>query len=183
VALPSTLYHLRIDLSDVERGVYEHLDLRIGRHPSEGTSYLLTRVLAYCLCHEEGIAFSRGGLSSPDEPALSVCTPDGRRQAWIEVGLPAPDRLARAARAAARVVVFAHREPGAWLRDLRGHPLARADRVEIFALDPAALEALGAVTERHATWTVVRTGDTIYVTVGDDTFSIPLHRHDAAGES
>src|SRR2546429_678075 len=43
VALTSTVYHLEIDLSDVDRGVYEKLDLRLARHPSESTHYLLTR--------------------------------------------------------------------------------------------------------------------------------------------
>src|SRR5450432_1820886 len=57
VALSATVYHLQIELSDVDRGVYEALDLRLGRHPSETMRYLLTRVIAYCLCYEEGIFF------------------------------------------------------------------------------------------------------------------------------
>src|SRR5579859_1018315 len=71
VALTSTVYHLEIDLSDVDRGVYETLDLRLARHPSESKHYLLTRALAYCLFYEEGIAFSKG-LSTTDEPAVWV---------------------------------------------------------------------------------------------------------------
>ena len=61
MALQSTVYHLQIELSDVDRGVYEALDLRVARHPSESMAYLLTRTIAYALLYEEGIAFSRGG--------------------------------------------------------------------------------------------------------------------------
>ena len=46
MALTATVYHLQIDLSDVERDVYQKLDLRIARHPSETMRYLLARTLA-----------------------------------------------------------------------------------------------------------------------------------------
>ena len=36
---------------------------------SETASYLITRLLAYCLCYEEGIEFSHG-LSHAEEPAV-----------------------------------------------------------------------------------------------------------------
>jgi uncharacterized protein YaeQ len=49
MALTATIYHLQVALSDVDRGVYEALDLRLARHPSESMRYLLTRTLAYCL--------------------------------------------------------------------------------------------------------------------------------------
>ena len=35
-------------------------------------SYLLTRTIAYTLLYEEGIAFSKGGLSSTDEPPIAI---------------------------------------------------------------------------------------------------------------
>ena len=46
MALSATVYHIQIELSDVDRGVYEALDLRVARHPSESMPYLLTRVIA-----------------------------------------------------------------------------------------------------------------------------------------
>ena len=47
----ATVYAFDIQLSDVDRGVYETLSLRVARQPSETAEYLLTRVLAYCLEH------------------------------------------------------------------------------------------------------------------------------------
>ena len=49
----------------------ESLSVRAARHPSESEEYLVTRVLAYCLEYEEGIAFTKG-VSDPNEPALTV---------------------------------------------------------------------------------------------------------------
>src|SRR3954463_7401554 len=98
MAATATMYHLQIDLSDVDRAVYQALDLRVARHPSETMAYLLTRVIAYCLCYEDGIAFSKG-LSTTDEPAVWVKSGDGRLMFWIDVGAPAAERLHKASKA------------------------------------------------------------------------------------
>ncbi|HEU4533608.1 MAG TPA: YaeQ family protein, partial [Polyangiaceae bacterium] len=110
MALTATMYHLRIELSDVDRGVYEQLDLRLAKHPSENARYLFTRTIAYCLCYEEGIAFSRG-LAASEEPAVWVKTPDGRLALSIEVGSPSAERLHKASKASERLVVFTHYDP------------------------------------------------------------------------
>ena len=49
MAQSSTIYVVSIDLSDMDRGVYEALELRIARHPSETAAFMLVRMLAYCL--------------------------------------------------------------------------------------------------------------------------------------
>src|ERR687897_347998 len=72
MALGATVYTLDIDLSDSDRSVYETVSLRVARHPSESDDYLVTRILAYCLEYTEGIAFSKGGLSDPDEPPIAI---------------------------------------------------------------------------------------------------------------
>src|SRR5687767_4672791 len=93
VALTATIYNFSIQLSDVDRGAYESLSLKVARHPSESEEYLLTRVLAYCLEYAEGIAFSSGGLSDPDEPPIMVRDLTGAMQTWIEIGAPDAARL------------------------------------------------------------------------------------------
>ena len=55
MALSATLYNFLIELADIDRGVYETLDLRVAKQPSETVEYMLMRVLAYCLEYEEGI--------------------------------------------------------------------------------------------------------------------------------
>ena len=56
--------------------------------------YLLTRVIAYCLCFEEGIAFTKG-LSTTDEPAAWVKDAHGNLRLWIEVAHPFGRTLAQ----------------------------------------------------------------------------------------
>jgi uncharacterized protein YaeQ len=112
MALSATVYHLQVDLSDVDRGVYQALDLRVARHPSETMRYLLTRVIAYCLCYEEGIAFTKG-LSDAEDPALWIKDLQGNLRAWIEIGTPSAERLHKASKGSPRVVArrFTKRNP------------------------------------------------------------------------
>src|SRR5215475_6202906 len=97
MALTATIYNFDIQLSDVDRGVYETLSLRVACHPSETEEYLVTRVLAYCLEYAEGIAFGKG-LSEPNEPAMTIRDMSGALASWVEVGSPDAERLHRRAR-------------------------------------------------------------------------------------
>src|SRR5215216_6923208 len=116
VAEAATLYNFSIDLSDMDRGVYETLELHVARHPSETAEYMVVRVLAYCLEYQEGIALTEG-VSSGDEPALRVRDLTGRITAWIEVGMPDAARLHRGSKRAGRVAVYTHRD----VRQLMGN--------------------------------------------------------------
>src|SRR6188474_758341 len=133
MALTATIYNFEIDLADADRGVYETLDLRVARHPSESEEYLVTRVLAYCLEFAGGIEFSNG-LSDPDEPAVSVRDLTGSIRVWIDIGSPDAARLHKASKAAARVVVYTHKDPAQLLRALDGERIHRADALELYAL-------------------------------------------------
>ena len=82
MALTSTVHVFDLSVSDVDRGVYESVSLKVARHPSETAEYMLTRVLAYALELQEGLAFS-AGLAAADEPALWVRDLQGTLQAWI----------------------------------------------------------------------------------------------------
>ena len=79
MALGATLYVFNIDLADADRGIYQPLELRIARHPSESAEYMLTRVLAYCCEYDEGIEFSNG-LSEPDAPTIATSSPLSTRR-------------------------------------------------------------------------------------------------------
>ena len=177
MALSATVYHLQIELSDVDRGVYEALDLRVARHPSESTPYLLTRVIAYALLFEEGIAFSKGGLSDTDEPPLSVKDLQGNLRVWVELGTPSAERLHKVSKASPRVVVFTQHDPRLLMREAQSRPIHKAEQIEVYALEPAFLDRLGALTDRNARWTLLRNDGQLYVTVGAETVSGTVTRH------
>jgi uncharacterized protein YaeQ len=168
MAVGATVYHLEIALSDTDRGVYESLDLRLARHPSETMRYLVARTIAYALLFEPGIAFSKG-LSTTTEPAVWLREGDGRVRLWVEVGSPSAERLHRASKAAERVVVVVYDEPERLRRSVAGERIFRAEAVEVLGIPTELLDALAEATDRHASWELVHTGGQLYVTVGGKT--------------
>lgn len=171
----TTVYSFDIDLSDVDRGVYAPLNLRVAQHPSESPDHLVTRVLAFCLEHTDGIEFTKG-LSDPDEPALRVRDLTGQLQAWIDVGLPSPERLHRASKAAPRVAVYVHKDAGRWVKDVQDARIHRAGELEAFALDRDWLAGIVAKLDRRNQWSLARSDGQIYLTVGEDTLQTVLER-------
>ncbi len=161
MALTATMYRVQVALSDVDRGVYEALDLRLAQHPSESMRFLVTRLLAYCLSYEDGIAFSKGGISSTDEPPIAVRDPTGILLAWIDVGAPAAERLHKASKAARRVAVFTHQDLVALRKE--AHAIHRADAIEIARFEPAFLDAIQ--LERNTKLELVRNEGQLYVTI------------------
>lgn len=176
MALGSLVHRIKVQVSDADRGVYEALDLRLAQHPSETPDYLVTRLLAYCLCYEEGIAFSHG-LSHADEPAVWIKTLDGRTTAWIEVGTPSAERLHKASKGCARVVVFTHHDPLLLRREAQRLPIHRVEHIEVFAPDAALVEALARGLGRNMQWELVRSGGHLYVNVGAQTHDGALAVH------
>ena len=175
LALGATIYHFDIQLSHVDRGVYEPLAVKVARHPSEAEDYLLARVLAYCLEFTEGLSFSRG-LSQPDEPALAVRDLTGELRAWIDVGTPDAARLHKAAKAAPRVAVYTHKAPQALLRPLKGERIHRAEAIELYAFDRDMIDGLVARLERRMTFDLSVTGAHLCVSLEGATLSGDLER-------
>lgn len=174
MALTATMYHWQIGLSDVDRGVYESLDLRLARHPSESLRYLITRAFAYALSYEEGIAFSKAGIASTDEPPVSVRDATGILTAWIDVGAPAADRLHKATKAARRVAIFSHVELAALRREAATRAIHKVEQIEVYCLAGALLDAIEARIDRNLALEVVRSDGHLYVTVGGTSVDAPL---------
>jgi uncharacterized protein YaeQ len=175
LALGATIYTFDIEIADSDRAVYTTLNLRVAQHPSETPDYLFTRVLAYCLEYGEGIAFSKG-LSDPDEPAISVRDLTGALQVWVDIGLPEPERLHRASKAAPRVAVYTHKDAEQWMVKLAAAKIYRAEKLDVFALDRAWLAQLVARLERRMQFSLARSEGEIYVTLGEQTTQTVLVR-------
>jgi uncharacterized protein YaeQ len=175
LALGATIYHFDIQLSHVDRGVYEALAVKVARHPSEAADYLLARLLAYCLEFTEGLSFSRG-LAEPDQPALAVRNLTGELRAWIDVGTPDAARLHRAAKAAPRVAVYTHKAPEALLRPLKGERIHRAEAIELYAFDREMIEGLAARLERRMAFDVSVTDAHLFLSLDGVTLSGDLER-------
>ncbi|MEO8314295.1 MAG: YaeQ family protein [Pseudomonadota bacterium] len=170
MALGATIHVFTVRLAHVDRNIYETLDLRLARHPSESAEYLVTRLLAYCLEYSEGLAFSKG-LSDPDEPAIVIRDLTGVLRCWIEVGLPEAPRLHKAAKAATRVVVYPTRDTAPWLARLAGERIHRAEHVEIKVIDTTLLAAFAARLTRRMDFDLSVSEGAIYIVMADATLS------------
>lgn len=165
MALSSTIHQFTVQLSHVDRGIYETLDLRVARHPSESEDFMCARVLAYCLEQQEGLAFSRG-LGDADQPALEVRDLTGTLRAWIEVGAPDAARLHRAGKAAPRVAVYTHRDVERYWASLAGERIHRAESLELFGVAGAPLAALVSGLERRTAFELSVAEGVMYLTLG-----------------
>jgi uncharacterized protein YaeQ len=173
MALTATIYRFAIQLSDVDRGVYETFDLQVARQPSETAEYMLSRVLAYCLEYGEGIAFTEG-VAAGDEPAVLVRDLTGRITTWIEVGAPDADRLHRASKHAARVAVYTHRDPHQLLGQLAGQKIHKAAEIPLYTFGRGFIEKLAESLDRRAQLALTVTERQLYVDLDGQTFTTTI---------
>jgi uncharacterized protein YaeQ len=181
MALTATLHRWQVTLSDVDRQVYETLDLRLAQHPSETMRFLVTRTLAYCLSYEDGIAFSKGGLSEAEEPPVSVVDPTGVRTAWIDVGAPSAERLHRASKATPRVSIFTHIDLVQLRREAASRTIHRVGEIAVFLLEPALIDAVEARVDRNTKLELVRSDGRLYVTIDGATLDGGIDRASLIG--
>lgn len=176
MALTATIYNVSVELNDIDRGVYETLDLRVARQPSETAEYMLMRVLAYCLEYTEGIAFTEG-VAAGDEPAVIIRDLTGQVTGWIEVGMPDADRLHRGSKLAARVAVYTHRDIRQVLAQLEGKKIHGSDSIPIFAFDRQFVDHLVELLDRRTPLSLTLTERQLYVEIAGRTFETNLVEH------
>lgn len=177
---PTTLYRFRIDLSDVDRGVYEQLDFRVARHPSEINTYMLTRVLAYALNAQEHLAFSAQGLGDPEAPALAVTDYGGHTRLWIEIGTPSARKLHKAAKVADQVKIYTYKDPLLVLREMKAEQVHRAAEIEVVGFRSDFLEKLGHELPKDVRWTLLVNDGVLTVSTAADSFEAELKKRTLA---
>ncbi len=173
MALPSTIYRFSLELSDLDRQVYESLQATVARHPSETEERLVARLLAYALFYEPDLAFTKG-ICVGDEPDLWSKGPDGRPLLWLEVGLPEPERLLKASRHSDRVALVAcGNSLPAWEREHL--PKFEGTRnLTLISIDRTFIDQLVSRLERTIRWSVTRTEGTLYLVVDGETLETHL---------
>lgn len=176
MALSSTINRFQIDLSDVDRGIYEKLELRVARHPSESAPFLLTRVIAYALNVQEGIEFTQG-ISTPDEPAIYVKDLTGLALCWIDIGNPSPKRLHKASKHARKVLVYTHRDPKILIEECLKEEIHKAEAIEVFSLPQKFLTELEATLARDNSWGMLVTQGELSITVDGKTYATEISSH------
>ena len=175
MALTATLYNFEINLSDVDRNVYETIAFKAAQQPSETDDHLIARSLAYALEYTEGIGFS-GGIAEADQPAMFVRDLTGTLKAWIDIGVPDAARVHKASKAAPRVAVYTHKDPRTLIKALAGEKIHRAEKLELYALDRELIAELVSRLDRRMRFDLSVTDGQLYVTFAGDTFSGTVER-------
>ena len=176
MALTATIYNFEVDLADADRHRYETLAVRMARHPSESEEYLVARLLAYCLEYTDGIVFSNG-LSEPDDPPVSVRDLTGAVRVWVDIGSPDASRLHRASKSADRVVVYTHKDPTQWLRQVSSERIHRAAEIEIVSFHRSLIASLVERLARRTALTVSVADRHVHVAIDDVVLEGELIRH------
>lgn len=155
------VFRFKIELSDVDRQINEELSFSLARHPSETPVRFCGRVLACLLFWHPDMEFTKG-ICQGDDPDLWVKEGDGRVSHWVEVGLPAIDKVKHACRHASQVFVlpfgktFRHWEVDAeQLKSLKNLTIAR--------IDDSFHETISSHLDRVNHWSVTITDGVIYL--------------------
>ena len=175
MALPATIYKTTINLSDLDRGVYETLTATVARHPSETEERLVSRMLAYALFYEDGMHFTKG-LCASDEPEIWVKSGDGRVKLWVDVGLPDSERIIKASRHSEQVrLLSCGRALPNWEQQ-HLPKLAHLGNLTIITLDQPFLSAVVQRLERSVTWSITITEGICYLTIGNETLETVIQQ-------
>ena len=140
MALQATPYKVELNLTDIDRNVYENLRFTVAKHPSETEERLCVRLIAYALWYHEQLAFGRG-LSDVDEPALWEKSLDDRVLHWIEVGQPDSERITWCSRRTEKFSLVAYGNLRVWQGKCLD-PVRSLKNINVVALGQEALADL-----------------------------------------
>lgn len=170
------LFRFNIELSDIDRGVYQTLDLRLAQHPSETETYLLTRMFAFVLSCEEGLEYTPEGLHDPDTPAIWSKNHQGNIDLWIEIGNPSARRLHKATKVAKQVVVYTYKNPKVLLDEVKANEIFKVETIKFYALAPDFLQSLEKKIEKNNRWLILVQDGQLTVTIGEESFLAQIEK-------
>ena len=165
---PSIMHRFSVQVSDIDRAVYDEFEIRIAQHPSETVLYLVTRVMAYALHLGDDVELSKAGLCDPTDPPLYARDLTGRMTHWIDIGQPSADRLHKAGKQADSVYVYTYKNPQLLVDAVAKSNVYGGDQIQPYALDPNFVSALAETVTRNNAWTLVRTEGELFITIGDE---------------
>lgn len=161
VALKPVIYKLTLNLSDLNRQVYQDFNLTIALHPSETLERMVARILAFAMNADDDLSFTKG-LSTVEEPDIWLRSLDGQTLLWVELGEPAVDRIKKASRLAQLVKVYSFNSKSQVWWQQESSKFERLDAA-YFRFEYEQIQAASRLVSRTMKW---------YVTLNDNTASI-----------
>ena len=156
MALKSTIYKAQLQIADIDHNYYADHALTLARHPSETDERMMVRLVALAmnahqvqdLCQGDANLAFGAGLSSPDDPDVSLTDFTGRKRIWIEVGQPEEKPLSRACSKSDQVLVYPFNHAAEiWWRGIE-NKLNRQSKLGVVRIPTEASQALATMAER-----------------------------------
>lgn len=172
MALPSTVYKVTINLSDMDRGYYAEHSLTLARHPSETEERLMVRVFAFLMAASDSLEFGRG-ISCVEDPDLMERDLTGRILRWIDVGQIDLKRAKRALSQADEtwLISYGNRATDVWWSK-EGPALCRLERLHIYRIETEDCAALTALCSRNLNLQVMVQDGEFTIASGNDLINI-----------
>ncbi len=146
MAIKPTIYKFKVSLSDMNRDVYDFLNLTIAKHPSESLERMMARLLAYCLNWQEFLTFTKG-LSDSEEADIWAKSLDDQILLWIDLGEPNEDRVKKATRQAIQTKVYSfNSKSDVWWE--QGQAKFAKLNAEFYQIDNSQIKKLATMVER-----------------------------------
>lgn len=162
MALKPTIYKMNINLSDLNRDVYDTLNLTVAQHPSETAERMMARVVAYCLNAQEFLSFTKG-LSCVEEPDIRVKSLDDQLLLWIDMGEPAFDRIKKASRQSKQVKIFSfNSKSDVWWKQNQSN-FASLANLEVIQFNFEQVQTLAKLLKRTMEFSMTISEDSIYI--------------------
>jgi uncharacterized protein YaeQ len=172
MALKPTIYKARIALSDLDRNLYESLNLTIALHPSETLERMVARILAYCLNAQDNLIFCKG-LSDADEADLWARNLNDVIELWIDVGEPAAERIKKASRLAKAVKVYSfNSKSDTWWT--QGQEEFTQLKAQWFQFPWPQVQALAATVNKTMDWSMTISENSIFVSTENGDVEVSL---------
>ena len=169
MALKSTIYKAKLNVTDMDRHVYQEFPLTIACHPSETELRMMLRILAFAMHACERLEFGRG-ISTDNEPDLWQKSLTDDIELWIDLGTPEESRIRKACGRAHRVVLYAYGDrsvPVWWSKQEAA--LKRFDNLRVVQISDDSLKALSTLASSNMSLqSVIEEGQVIFSSAEHD---------------
>ncbi len=151
MALKATVHKALVQLSDMDRHIYQSLSLTLAQHPSETDQRMMCRLVAFLFHYNEQLQFTKG-LCVDDEPEIWQLDYSGEVTLWIDFGLVDEKRIRKACGRAKTVVIYCYGQGDAdnWWQKVQPK-LTRFDNLTVYRIPNEVLAPLSGLASKTMT--------------------------------
>lgn len=174
MALKSTIFKVKLSLSNMNIHHYDDYSLTVARHPSENNLRMMSRILAFSLGAQDNLQFTKG-ISSDSEPDLWNINHDGSIEHWIELGHLDERRIRQACAKARHVLIYTYQDNQSlqWFESIK-NGLTRFSNLGIIHFNLPKDINLDDFVERGMNFSISIEDNELWLSSGEERFLVEL---------